>query len=1203
MKLLKSPVLYFGIFLLVTVLSALAAPYVIDWGRYRGDLQGWGEKLTGRQTAIRGDINIKLFPFPQLTAEDVVIANPDGFSEPIFAHIDRVTVQITLGGLINGNLQVEAIDLEGPSVTLIRTKDERLNWAFEPSGSVRNSALLEHVMLDQIKVSGGHVFFVDELRSVRSEAGNVEATISAPSLSGPWHSSGTFAHNGNRANFTLNSATWEQGRPLGIALRLSPADQAGYSLMADAQMEGGGRATGHLSVSPVVDEEGKSDSEGRMRSVTVNSDFAADFHRIELNKIEIRPSDTKDQGTMITGSASADIGQVVTAKLDLSAPRVDLDALVGAGSRQLLRDGGGLALLNGLVAALPADVELTAGIDVLALKAGGENLDNGRLSFTANRQSVNLHKLSANLPGRSSVVFDGVFYPGERTAELSGNLALETFDARALSGWLFPEAKPEIAKVWTGNRGHLKVSNLVRLTASKLEFNNVAYELNGNQGTGQFSALVNGERPILDLSLHARRLDFDDFLLPAKSSDGGANWVWLLQRISEEQSRRDLSLAIDADEFKLNGVEADGLKANIETTVRGFDLKTLEIASVGGAKVTASGLIINSGAGADGDITSAIAADDPRPLLRLLGIVNRGADPGWMDALGKTYINMSLAARAGGEQGSLKLAVAGSSGDFAISGDGVIGAQRFDNMTFQGSLQLKNPQSAPLWKLLAGTDMGSDSYASRLELQLDGSWKGDVKTKSDVELYGTTLGFEGVITPLAGAADGAVKASSADVTPLLKAMGVPLLPTDAGGPFSFNSTGRLKYAADTIDLTSLSGAWNEGPVSGELHLSHDRQLTGELDVAKVSLLQAAAFGFLPWNGTASFESLFGGTAPVGVSGEVWLRPKQLEFYPGLVTADGQIAVSAQSGVRQLFAYGKGSDGAKLAVEVKLDSSGDQKRITGSVVLPFDLAQVLGQVDDGRPFGGTAAVDLKLSGEGLSPAACLATMKGTGAFSLVGVTLRGVSPERFTEASHAAKDPAGLQRSLEAMKEGAGLAMRPTFGSLTIENGVAKVTPFSFETPDAGVTLTTTADLPTGVINIVTSLGLKALPNLPKMSVIYNGPPMALQRQEEAGDLAAFLGFKVLNQSVDELERLQAEQVRLAKAEELQRQEDSRKLALYTAQRTELRLRQREQRAWALQEQRDTALEQDRVSKLAALARTVNPTELARRSRELGAYFQ
>ena len=83
--------------------------------------------------------------------------------------------------------------------------------------------------------------------------------------------------------------------------------------------------------------------------------------------------------------------------------------------------------------------------------------------------------------------------------------------------WLWPDSKAEIAKTWSGERGRLRAKTDVTLTASKLEFPNIEYELDGEKGTAKFKVLVNGERPIVNLTIDTPNADIDCYL-----SDGFA---------------------------------------------------------------------------------------------------------------------------------------------------------------------------------------------------------------------------------------------------------------------------------------------------------------------------------------------------------------------------------------------------------------------------------------------------------------------------------------------------------------------------------------------------------------------------------------------------------------------------------------------------------------------------------------------------------
>jgi len=95
MKLWKSPVLYFGIALILAVAAAFIAPFVIDWSSYRTAIENYGTKVTGRQVTVSGDISGRLFPWPKLTIRDVKVANPPGSLVPDLIAADEVDMRMT----------------------------------------------------------------------------------------------------------------------------------------------------------------------------------------------------------------------------------------------------------------------------------------------------------------------------------------------------------------------------------------------------------------------------------------------------------------------------------------------------------------------------------------------------------------------------------------------------------------------------------------------------------------------------------------------------------------------------------------------------------------------------------------------------------------------------------------------------------------------------------------------------------------------------------------------------------------------------------------------------------------------------------------------------------------------------------------------------------------------------------------------------
>lgn len=1204
MKVWKSPVFYFGIILVLAVFSAMLAPFVVDWGSYRGELETYGEKLTGRKVEIAGPIGVRLFPWPRLTAHDVRVANPEGLQEKWFATADQIVVRMNLGAMLNGSIQVEGIYIESPTIKLQRSLDGVGNWNFEPSEDIRNSRLLEHVMLDQITLSGGALQLNDERRGSNATVAKLNATFSATNLAGPWRSSGTFDYGGVPLAFTASTGTWDNDAPLSLGLRVSPQENSGYSYFLDGVSETG-KFEGVLRMNPLANGEGKSDSEGQFRPVTFKSKINASFEKIDLSDIEIRPADVSDQGTLLSGKASFTLDSQVTATADLSAPRADFDALAGAGSRRLLRDGGGLSLVNGLLGSLPEAVDIRSSIKISALKAGGEVLENVFLDVSANRSAMRIHELSASLPGRSRSLFDGVFFPGTQYAELAGNLSVESSDARQLSLWLWPASRDEIVKTWTGIRGGIKAKAEVALTASKLELQNIEYELDGEPGKARLAVLVNGERPIIDLRVDTQTADIDSYVpngFAALSSNGGASWSRLIENFVDEQVKRDLRLTFQAGTLKLNGVEVSDVAVDMETTVKGFDLKTIEAGSVGGAKLSVSGVVLSTPEGPDGEVGVSLTADDPRELLRLIGLLPRDHDTQWSSVLGKTDLKINLQAKPSSAAPTTHYDVNGKIGDLTIASNGSFTLSTGLNGTgLKGVTEISSPSSATLVNLLGGAIETVDAIPAKAVLTADGMIQDSFQIDLQSDVYRSRVQYRGRVKPNAErlVLNGDLSVQSLEARDLLGALKIPTFAPLAG---QFSLASKISTENKTLTFDKIDAKLADLTISGSATLEDLARLTGDFSVSDVSLVNVMAPVFLPWNGrAATLEETFAKALPYGLTGEVWVRPKSLVVYPGLAVSDAQIGITATAEETRFATYAKTAEGDKVAVEFALTLAAGAQKIAGQLSLPFDVSQQLEQDDGSAIASGLARVEFKFDSEGRSLGGALATLNGKGSFALVDGKLLNISPENFSKLIVTAKDAEGLKAAFAGLHGGDGIKLGAVFGSLNITNGIAVFSPFGTTSPDATVLVKPIAELADGKIDIGVVLSLKAFPELPPMEISYSGVPAKLYAAEDRTALTSYLGFKVLEQGVDALEKVQAEQERLAIEEEALRKSDQERLTAFYAQKAELRLRQRELKVHGAQRVLDAEFAKNEELRLIREGEVMNKLELRLRLRELRVY--
>ena len=64
----------------------------------------------------------------------------------------------------------------------------------------------------------------------------------------------------------------------------------------------------------------------------------------------------------------------------------------------------------------------------------------------------------------------------------------------------------------------------------------------------------------------------------------------------------DVRLTVQSGKLVMNGVEADDIAVDLISGATGLDLRTVQIGSVEGARLDASGLVIDNSQGSDGSV-------------------------------------------------------------------------------------------------------------------------------------------------------------------------------------------------------------------------------------------------------------------------------------------------------------------------------------------------------------------------------------------------------------------------------------------------------------------------------------------------------------------------------------------------------------------------------------------------------------------------
>lgn len=1186
MNIWKSPVFYFGVFLLVVVMTALAAPFIVNWNQYRDNIESYGRKITGRDVAVNGAISARLFPWPNLVLHDVSLGNPKGDTGAPVLSAEKISMQLNLSGLLAGDIFVESVEVDQPIITLTRIDAEHVNWVFQPEQSMRDSKLLDHVKLDKINIVNGTLNLQDKQHGFSTSLSDINTALSAPELLGPWRVQGQARHGDVPLNVSFTSNTFVAGAALKFGLRLEPQDGALPAAALEGEIQNL-NLKGKFRVEPVQRDDGKASLDQQFKPLKMQSDIEANFDHVALDAIQITPADSHDNGTLIEGTAEARFDQGVKTTVKLKSPRLDLDSLMGDQSLRIWHAGGVMALLNGFMKEFPDKFDLVTSLDVAAISAAGQNLDNLRIRAAAEKEAIRITDFSANLPGRSRMKFDGIAFPGENAAELGGTLALESNDARALTNWLWPEGKADIAAWWTGSRGRLKAQSDVTWSGTRFGFQNLNYEMDGESGSAELAVQL-GKLSAIDLKLKAKTLDLDNYL---PRSSGSLSTRSIPFALLQSDTGFEKRLSLTANSLQLNGVEAQNVAVDLDSSLSGFEIKKFEIGSVEGATVKGQGLVLQGPDGPSGEIKATLAAENPRGFIRLLGLAKKGVDPIWTTGLGATNIQASLHVTPSANEPLVTFAVDGSSGPLQLNLSGDIhDLAKQENAALRFSTEITSANSSDIAALLGWSGVAPSSSAGRIQLTASGSQAAGFKSAFSSEIYGAKFTYDGTYksTQKIPVLDGKLNLASADFSELGRVLAMPLEQVVAG-PVSLSLTVEPKDGA--LQFTGLTGEIAGQHLSGKGSIDADGKLHADIALDELHLRDVLSTSFMSWRGKqAAMDESF---APLNRSfeREIWLHPALLKTGFGADLNEAVIGISSGLDGQQFSLAGRDKNAEPFKLDITLKPEQDGMIASGSLHVPIALEPFVKMTDGTKLATGIALLDGSFSGHGRSPMAVLTTLQGDTSYVLRDATLPQLSPKNFFDQLKDVKTTAELQSAFDVMLKPPGTSLMAQQLAIKVENGALRFDPLVMNSPEAELKITPSYDFSTGEFQ--TQIGIASIENkdLPPMLVAYTGLPGQLRQRSDVAAVANTLGFKLMSRDLAALEQAQKEQEKMAADEAVQQKQDEEKFAAFQAQRNELRLRQREQKVFAAQRLIDSERAKAVLDKALKEAEILKPSEI------------
>jgi len=1175
---LKHPLLILCGLVVVVLFTALIAPFLISWTAYRAEIENEAGRLLGRQVVINGNIDIQLLPSGVIRLGNVEVKSPGNPGSAALASIELIKARLALAPLLRGKFQFIDVELVRPTFRFEVSPQGIPNWEIAATSSFDGLIEPQNIILDDVVITGGSVFFRDATRQVAYDVSSINAQVSARALVGPYAANGELSVAGQTRQFALRAGRASNTNVRRLNLRLIVPEKEEEHITFDGFLDTsdqGPRFDGRVIVNQDMSDfklvEPAAPGGKETLFAKLEADIATSFVGIRLE--DIKAVIVKGNNTArFSGRAQAlwqDSSEFV---VELKSKRLDLDTFLGPltaakasepeGPPENIPVPAALSprVLDLMDDALPAiwrsGFEGRLSLDVDTLVLGGVMIEDTVLKLRVADNHLEVIEASGSLPGRSRLAAKGLFLSRANVVGFDGTFDFKAENAKNFARWAIPSLAPLMGAKLSGHAGKLSASGNLRLGPKSIDLLNMAVRLDETRASAGLSYALR-QRPAFGLALSLDTMDIDRYFPPrqisARSPDSPYAGAQIIKDMTNLFVRFDANIRLSADKLVWRGVTTRGFAADVGLEAGRLAIKKLNFADIGGASLTTKGTIADINGKPTGTLEASLLAPDPTELFDLLGIGGKNR-PGtqntsYAKSFGPLNLGMSFGASFKDAQPQRLFKVTGSAGETKITSRMLLRGELDDvaRGKLDFSAEAVNEDGAKLLAQLGWLDAGETKTPSQTGI-LRARIAGDIGKRLAIgfglQAYGSSASLSGNLASIAGEAllEADVSVESEDVRPLMALLKVPVTSqADAVLPLSFQ--GQLTGKNPEFVLTGFNGNVGETPVS----LSGALTLGGLVPKIKATI-QTREISF-PW----MFNAFFGGgdTAAAVAEGsdQAWSdRPFDLSRLKAaditvdmitdkIVTAttvieDARIEIRSQRGKFDLKRLSGKIYGGELSLKATLDDVDGSLNLTSEYTLiDGELDQIARVREERWAIGGRAYISGHVKGQGRSVRGLFSSMEGAGILKIQEGVLNGINPSTFAKALARVETETELNGIIDGILAEGKMFYGDLDSSFTINSGLVGTTDLRFKSEGVSGKTSLVVDLTVFKLDNEWRFSFDDFPNSPPLSLLYTGAVNAPERNFNAEGLREYLAVRALQESVKRLEKLEEEERRRSIAEQ------------------------------------------------------------------------
>jgi len=647
------------------------------------------------------------------------------------------------------------------------------------------------------------------------------------------------------------------------------------------------------------------------------------------------------------------------------------------------------------------------------------------------------------------------------------------------------------------------------------------------EGRVAYSYAAAGRAARLEAELKAAELDLDGLLGFARTAlDGTA-----FERPGE------VALTADIGRATVAGVEAKGVKGTLKLDPAGLTFDRVQVADLAGAAFSLNGRMDGPLSAPQGNVTFDVDARGLEGTAAVLAkFLPQTAEPLRAAAAkltplkARATLNLERAA-AGGS--TAKLALDGTAGALRLrlstEASGDIAALTLPELRLNAQIAATD---GSVLVGLAGLErlVAVDRRPGALNVTARSAAGSDLRVDARLTAGGLDLSAHGtarLFTPagLAAALDVGVQADAA-----------PLRRAAAALPLKLQA--RINANADEIAIENLSGAIAGSQVRGKLKMARGAitRIDGRIDAETVdaTALIAAAVGMpvsavrdAVWPAEPFGEGLFG-----DYEGRIEFTVARAAFTPALIGRQVRGALRFGAGEFALEDLEGTLAGGRATAQLTFKRSAMGLSAAARLALVGADATAL-LPGEGRPaLTGRIGLQAAVEGAGLSPAALIGALDGSGTIALEDAAFAGLDPKAFGAATRTADqvttiDADKVRAVVATVLDGGTLAVPRLDAALTVTAGQARIGRIMTPGQGADLTLTGGVDLADATLEARLTLTGPILADgssatRPDILVTLKGPIGTPKRTIDVSALSGWLMLRSVERQARRLDAIESE---------------------------------------------------------------------------------